>query len=209
MNNVFTNRVQAGLLLAEKLGQYKNSKAIVLAIPRGGIPVGFQIAQKLNLPLDVILTKKIGHPDNREFAIGSVSLDSFFAEKNFGVSQEYINNEVKRIRELLKQKYILFRGNRNPVSVIDKTVILVDDGIATGNTMRAAIKVLRKSKVAKIVVAVPIAPLQSDEIKFAADEYICLKSPANLLSIGNHYDDFSEVSDEEVLNLLNETTLKT
>lgn len=207
MINLFENRNEAGILLAKKLEQYKNSNAVVLAIPRGGIPVGYQIAKKLNLPLDVILIKKIGYPDNKEFAIGSVGIDSFYVDKDFGVSEEYINNEVTRIRDLLKHKYRLYMGNRNPVSVTDKAVILVDDGIATGNTMLAAIKVVRKNNVAKIIVAVPVAPLQTDTIKFAADEYICLKSPVNFLSVGNHYQDFSEVSDEEALKLLSKTLL--
>ncbi len=205
MNNLFTNRDEAGLMLAEKLEHYKNSNAIVLAIPRGGIPVAYRIAEKLNLPLDVILIKKIGYPDNKEFAIGSVSLDSFYIDKDFGVSQEYINNEVTRIRDLLQHKYRLYMGNRNPLSATDKTVILVDDGIATGSTMMAAIKVLRKDNAAKIIVAVPVAPLNMEQIKSAADEYFCLKSPVNFLSVGNHYQDFSEVNDEEVLKLLNKT----
>ncbi len=201
---LFKDRIHAGKLLAIQLKSYKKSDAIVLAIPRGGIPVAYYVAQKLNLPLDIILTKKIGHPDNKEFAIGWVSMDSYHVDKAHDVTEEYIKNEVKRIRELMIQKYQLYMGSKEPLSITNKTIILIDDGIATGNTMLAAIKTLREAKVQKIIIAVPVAP-QADSlgIKNASDDFICLMKPTQFFSVGSFYKDFSEVSDEEVIQMLN------
>ena len=177
---LFKDRIHAGKLLAIQLKSYKKSDAIVLAIPRGGIPVAYYVA------------------------IGWVSMDSYHVDKAHDVTEEYIKNEVKRIRELMIQKYQLYMGSKEPLSITNKTIILIDDGIATGNTMLAAIKTLREAKVQKIIIAVPVAP-QADSlgIKNASDDFICLMKPTQFFSVGSFYKDFSEVSDEEVIQMLN------
>ena len=201
---LFKNRIHAGKLLAFQLKSYKKSDAIVLAIPRGGIPVAYAVAQKLNLPLDIILTKKIGHPDNKEFAIGWVSLNSYYVNLAYDVTKEYVKNEVKRIRKLMNEKYKLYMGNKEPLSITNKTIILIDDGIATGYTMLAAIKTLREKKVHQIIVAVPVAPKDDSlGLKNISDDFISLMTPEQFLSVGSFYDDFGEVSDEEVVQILN------
>ena len=203
----FVNRKEAGHMLAEMLKKHKGTNAVVLAIPRGGIPVGYEIARKLEIPLDLLLVKKIGHPDNKEFAIGSASTDSFYTDKNFGVSGEYIQNEVKRIKALLEQRYHLYMGDKKPLALYGKTVILVDDGIATGNTILGGIKVVQKANPAKIIVASPVVPSQMVHLlEKAADEFIYILSSMYFTSVGSFYEDFSEVSDEEIRQMLDEHT---
>ncbi len=148
----FKNREEAGNLLAKKLIQYKDTNAIVLAIPRGGVPVGSIIADKLNLTLEIELSKKIGHPINPEFAIGSVTLHGVNIDKNIkDVSEEYILEKSKKIKDELYKKFTLFMGNREQIDVKGKIVILVDDGIATGNTLIASIHAIKKRKPKKLL----------------------------------------------------------
>jgi predicted phosphoribosyltransferase len=200
---MFKDRQEAGFLLAEKLMHYKNTDAIILAVPRGGVPIGYVIAQKLQLPLDIVLSKKIGHPFNKEFAIGAVSLDSTIIDKHPDISNEYIEQEISKLRKLLKEKYTLYRGQLNPISVKDKIVILVDDGIATGNTLLASIAMLRKKKPAKIVVAVPVLPYETVEIFLNnTDEFIYLMAPTYFRGVGGFYEKFQQVEDEEVIQML-------
>ena len=204
-NEVFKNRKEVGLLLADQLEKYRNTNSIVLAIPRGGVPVAYEISKKLKLPLDVILSKKIGHPYNKEFAIGAVSLETMVVHKHSEVSEEYINSEVTQLRKQLKEKYKLYRGNYQPLAVKGKNIILVDDGIATGSTLLASIAMLRKSNPSKIIVAVPVAP--EDAIvtfQVEADEFICLTSSKYFNSVGEFYEDFRQVEDDEVIHMLNE-----
>jgi putative phosphoribosyl transferase len=150
--NLLNDRKEAGLLLAEKLIKYKGKDAVVLAIPRGGVPIGHEIAKTLELPLDIVLSKKIGHPLNPEFAIGSVAADTVIVDPHEDVPFEYIENEIDRIREELSKKYHRYAGNREPFDIEDKIVLLVDDGIATGNTLLATVKMLRKKKPKEIVI---------------------------------------------------------
>ena len=126
---ILKDRKEAGLLLSEKLEKYQDTETLILAVPRGGVPIGYEIAKNLNLPLDIILSKKIGHPLNKEFAIGAVSLDSTIIDPYPDISNAYIDAEIKHIRELLQEKYALYMGNRKPVDIKGKNVIIVDDGI--------------------------------------------------------------------------------
>jgi putative phosphoribosyl transferase len=205
---MFPDRRDAARALAEKLGRYEGRKdAVILAVPRGGVAIGAVLSERLHLPLDVILTKKIGHPRNPEFAIGAVSLtgeavDSALIERE-GIPAAYIDSMVARIRESLWQRYRMYRGSSRPMNVAGKTVILTDDGAATGRTLLAAIDLLRRDGAGKIVVAIPVAPPDTVEtLRLASDETVCLEIPSEFMAIGGHYSDFSQVTDEEALALL-------
>jgi predicted phosphoribosyltransferase len=202
----FKNREEAGNLLAKKLIQYKDTNAIVLAIPRGGVPVGSIIADKLNLPLEIELSKKIGHPINPEFAIGSVTLHGVNIDKNIkDVSEEYILEKSKKIKDELYKKFTLFMGNREQIDVKGKIVILVDDGIATGNTLIASIHAIKKRKPKKIVVAIPVSPKNTALIiDDLVDEFICLQIPKDFHSVGQFYEEFNQVNNDHVIKLLSE-----
>lgn len=201
---MFQNRLDAASKLAEKLSRYKNTDAVVLAIPRGGVTIGKEIADKLNIPLEIILSKKIGHPRNPEFAIGSVSeLGMVINDAIMDISMDYIQNEAARLQLQLKEKYKLFMGDRKPTDLKNKIVILVDDGIATGNTILATINMIKKKIPKKLIVAVPVAPPDTArKINKEVDEMICLLTPADFYAVGQFYADFSQVSDEEVIKML-------
>jgi len=196
---LFSDRIEAGLLLAAKLKQFKNDPGIVLAVPRGGVPVAYAVAKELGFPIEIILTKKIGHPANKEYAIGAASLTDYFIIPHENVPETYIQQEVKAVRNRLKDMYRKFMGDQEPVSLDGKTVIVVDDGIATGNTLLATIQVLRKSKPGKIVIAVPVASQRAiDLLAPEVDEVITVQVPEEFYGVGAFYDDFEQVSDEEV-----------
>jgi putative phosphoribosyl transferase len=198
-----TDRKEAGILLSEKLKKYQDTNSIVLAVPRGGVPVAYEIAQKLHLPLDVILSKKIGHPMNKEFAIGAMTMDATILDEHPEVSKQYITDEIIRLKELLREKYKLYMGFREPLEVNGKNVILVDDGIATGNTLLASISMLRKRKPAKLIVAVPVLPLDVLEIfEQQTDEFVYLITSSNFRSVGAFYDQFYQVEDDKVIQML-------
>lgn len=200
---MFLNRIEAGLLLAAKLKKYKNDPGIVLAVPRGGVPVAYAVAKELDFPVEVILTKKIGHPMNKEYAIGAASLTDYFVVPHENVSQEYIEQELQKIRKTLREMDTRFRGNTVPVNLKDKTVIVIDDGIATGNTLMAIIHVLRKSNPGKIIIGVPVAS-RSAVVKLSevADEVVAVLIPDKFHGVGAFYEDFEQVSNEEVLAYL-------
>jgi predicted phosphoribosyltransferase len=206
MNNlIFENRKEAGMLLARKLEKYRSPETVVLAIPRGGIPVGFEIAKYLAVPLDIILSKKIGHPQNPEFAIGAVSSTDVVVDKYLDITDDYIEEETFRIRNELKQKEEFYREVRPNVDLKDKTVIVTDDGIATGNTMMVITQLLRKSGVKKIVLAIPVLPLDRvDSVAEAVDELIYVFAPKFFPGVGMFYEDFNQVSDTEAKRLLKE-----
>lgn len=200
---MFLNRIDAGLMLAEKLRKYKNDSAIVLAIPRGGVPVAYAVAKELNFPVEVILTKKIGHPMNKEYAIGAASLTDHFINPHDDVSQEYIDRELQKVRNSLKEMYTLFMGNTEPTDLKNKTVIVVDDGVATGNTLLAIINVLRKRKPARIIIGVPVASRTAVlKLSAVADEVVTVLIPDEFHGVGAFYEDFAQVSNEEVLDYL-------
>jgi putative phosphoribosyl transferase len=200
---MFHDRTHAAFLLAHDLKKYHRENAVILAIPRGGVPIGYTIAHQLALPLEVVLVKKIGHPGNPEYAIGSVSATELILSDTEGISEEYIQSEIKRLRKVMEEKYKIFMEGKKPTDLKGKIAILVDDGLATGNTMLACIEHVRKSGPKKIVVAVPVSSTSAHrKIKESADELICLFTSADFYAVGQFYENFSEVSDEAVSQLL-------
>ena len=202
-DEILKDRIEAGLLLSEKLKKYQNSNTIVLAVPRGGVPVGYVIAKNLHLPLDIVLSKKIGHPNNKEFAIGAVSSDSMILDEHPNIPKKYIDSEIIRLRQLMKHKYELYMGNRKPLDLKGKNIILVDDGIATGNTLLASINMLRKKNPEKIIVATPVIPYENVPVfEKNTDEFIYLIASKYFTGVGGFYEVFNQVEDNEVIELL-------
>ncbi|GAA4940911.1 phosphoribosyltransferase [Algibacter agarivorans] len=206
---MFKDRKTAGLLLADKLKKYARSKnAIVVTIPRGGLPIGYAIAKQLCLPLEIVLSKKIGHPLHKEFAIGAVTLnDRILSDDANQVSKQYLNEETSKIRTLLKQRHDLYYGTKKPLNLKNKITILVDDGVATGHTLISSIKLIEKQNPSQIIVALPVGPPSIIEkikkIPFVNDT-ICLLVPANFHAVGQFYENFDQVNDNEVIRLLKE-----
>lgn len=206
---VFRDRVEAGRKLAEHLHAYANRKDVmVLGIPRGGVPVAFEVAKALHAPLDIFLSRKLGVPGQEELAFGAIAtgdtrvLDREIIEA-IGISEAQIDQITAKVKKELERRANLYRGARPPLKVEGLTVLLIDDGIATGSSMRAAIQALRQMKPARIVVAVPVAPLSTcNRLKHEVDELICIHSPQEFYAIGQFYDDFSQTADEEVTELL-------
>jgi predicted phosphoribosyltransferase len=201
---MFHDRIEAGILLVKKLRKYKGENCVILGIPRGGIPVAYTVATELDLPLDIILTRKIGHPLNKEFAIGAASLNDYFIEEEDGyVSKDYVKEEVQAVQKRLNEMKVTFKGNKADIKLEDKIVIIVDDGIATGNTLLAAIRLLRKSKPDKIIVAVPVASNSAvGKISKEADEVITVIMPYDFHGVGQYYESFETVNDDEVTKYL-------
>jgi predicted phosphoribosyltransferase len=199
---MFRNRTEAGYLLASELLKYKGQPTVVVAIPRGGLPLGAIVADTLEVPLEVALTKKIGHPVNREYAIGAVSRNQRVLSRPESISQEYIDSETMRLRKKLEERHRMFHRKKDQVPLKGKQVILVDDGIATGNTLRVTIALIAAEAPDKIIVAIPVAPPEAaDRIRGMqeVDEVICLETPRNFRAVGQYYEDFAAVSDEEAL----------
>lgn len=202
----FKNRDEAGQILAVRLRKYKDPNTIVLAIPRGGVPIGYIVAKSLNAPLDLVLSKKIGHPTHKEYAIGAVTLNNrVLSEAAKYISSEYIDLETAKIREKLKNKFKEYYGDKKPLKLQDKIIIIVDDGIATGNTILSTIEMLYEEKPQKIVVAIPVtssSALMKLESSSLIDEVVCLLLPEYFRAVGQFYEDFDQVTDEEVKKLL-------
>lgn len=206
---MFQNRLDAGLQLAKKLKKFRNSDAIILAIPRGGVPVAYAVSKELNIPVDIILTKKIGHPDNKEFAIGAASLSDHFILPSHSISAEYLAENLKIIREKLKKMATKYGPAINNIDLQNKTVIVIDDGIATGNTILATISLLEKEKPKQIIIAVPAA--SENAIKLLSkknEEIITVIISDNFRSVSQFYEDFTQVTDEEVIFYLNKTKVR-
>lgn len=201
---MFENREEAGVALANSLKKYEKKKdVVVLGIPRGGVIPAYEVAQKLELPMDVIFVKKLGHPSNEEFAIGAVSADDFTVNSSENISHQYIHTEVQRIQEKIHAQQKRIRAIRKPIPLRDKVVILVDDGIATGLTIYRVIELVRKAGAKKVVVAIPVAPFDSlQTLRSVADEVVCLEAPTFFNAVGAHYVDFEQVRDEQVEALL-------
>lgn len=206
---IFKDRQEAGRLLVPKLAEYKGIKnGIVLGLARGGVVVAYEVAKGLNLPLNVVVPRKIGAPGNPELAIGAIMEDGegVFNERIIrllSVPQSHIDAEVEAEKARAKQRLTLFRKNAPLPDLENSTVILVDDGIATGATMQAAIKSIQKSGARHIVVAVPVAAAQSlYPIEEAVDRVVCLDIPEDLGAIGYFYDHFDQTEDSEVVKLL-------
>ena len=197
------DRKEAANKLADKLQKYSGEEGVVLAIPRGGVPIGFEIAQKLNWPLDIAMSKKIGHPTNKEYAIGAVSLTGYVFNHDVEVPRDYLETEVARIRTEIQNQYHKYLNDSSPEIITDKTVILVDDGVATGQTLLSIIDLIRRDKPKKIVVATPVSsPRALKRIEEQADEVVCLLTPEDFRSVGQFYESFDQVNDEEVMDKL-------
>lgn len=201
---MFHDRIEAGILLVKKLRKYKHENCIVLGIPRGGIPVAYVIASELDMPLDIVLSRKIGHPMNKEFAIGAASLSDHFINEGEYASEDYIKEELQVVRKRLQEMHQKFKGTTPNAKLTGAVVILVDDGVATGNTLLAALRLIKKQKPDKIIVAVPVCSNSAFELlSKEADEIISLLVPNNFHGVGQFYESFETVSDEEVKEYLN------
>jgi putative phosphoribosyl transferase len=204
----FDDRVDSGKRLASALRNFSGKKGIVLAIPRGGVVVGYVIAKTLNLPLDIIIPRKIGAPDNPELAIGAVAEDGTtildqYLIKYLGVSPEYVIEEAERQKQEIRRRLKLYKQDISYPDLNGFDVIVVDDGIATGSTMKAALASVKNRGAASITVAVPVGPPSTiEELEKMADHVICLYTPEFFQAIGQFYRDFSQTSDEEVIDLL-------
>lgn len=206
---IFEDRVDAGRRLAEKLQAYRDrNDVIVLGIPRGGVPVAFEIAKSLHAPLDIFVARKLGVPWQEELAFGAIAsggvriLDQDIVEA-VRITPEEIESVTRRASAELKRRESAYRGNRPPLAVEGKTVVLVDDGIATGSSLRAAIAAVRLLKPAHLVVAAPVAPLSTyNRLKRDVDDLVCVGTPVDFFAIGQFYADFSPTTDEEVTELL-------
>jgi putative phosphoribosyl transferase len=210
----FKNRVDAGQILAKKLANYADQKPIVLGLPRGGVPVAFEVAKALNAPLDVYIVRKLGVPGQEELAMGAIASGNVRVLnrpviEDLLISDEAIETETRKEQEELKRRELLYRGGRPPLSVTNRTILLVDDGIATGSTIKAAIAALKKENAGRIVVAVPVAPASTiDELRMEVDEVVCVSTPELFFAISGWYYEFPQTTDEEVRDLLKKAEMK-
>jgi putative phosphoribosyl transferase len=207
----FQDRFEAGKVLSEKLRRYRGRPDVnVLALPRGGVPVAFEVAKALQAPLDVFLVRKLGLPGHEELAMGAVANGDVLVlndevVKSLGISSAVIERIAERERRELRRQRRLYRGRSAAPEVIDRVVILVDDGLATGSTMRAAISALKKQHPKRIVVAVPVGAAETcADLRREADEVVCAICPPQFIAVGVWYHDFSPTSDDTVRTLLEE-----
>ncbi len=209
MNRRFRDRAEAGQRLAQELSAYdRHTQAIVMGLPRGGVPVAYPIAKKLQLPLDICLVHKLGVPGEPEVAMGAIDLyGNRWLNQRIITALQISSASIDRVAEVelreLQRRNHLYRGNRPPVNLAERIVILVDDGLATGATMRSAIELIQPQQPAKIIVAVPVAFSGGiDELLDRIDLFVCLMMPKPFQAIGSWYEDFSQTTDGEVCNLL-------
>jgi putative phosphoribosyl transferase len=206
---IYRDRIDAGKQLAARLGDYANrDDVLVLGLPRGGVPVAYEVAKALHVPLDIFLVRKLGVPGQEELAMGAISTGGVRVLNYDVVNYLRIPGEVidvvamDELRELERRERA-YRGDRPEPNIQGKTLILIDDGLATGSTMRAAAAALRQKNPARVVVAVPVSATQTcDEYRMGVDEIICAKTPEPFLGVGQWYEDFSQTTDEEVRQLL-------
>ena len=207
---MFKDRHDAGKQLIPPLQKYQNDpNAIVLGLPRGGVVVAYEVAKGLHLPLDITCPRKIGAPFNPELAIGAITetgegiFDDYLIFR-LQVPEKYIQETVEKEKKVAQQRSKLYRKNRPKIPLENKTVIIVDDGLATGSTMRAAIKSVSSEGTEKIVVAVPVSPPHTLEmIQNEADEVICLDTPPHFAAVGQFYENFTQTEDQDVIDFLN------
>jgi putative phosphoribosyl transferase len=205
---LFKNRTAAGRALVLVLEKYKRAKkTVVLGLPRGGVVVAFEVAIALEIPLDILIPRKIGSPGNPELAIGAIAGDGVVLDKEIidalHVPESYIQAEIAKEKQEAERRLSLFRENKPPRDWSGWTALIVDDGIATGSTMRASIAALKNMHASKIVVAVPVGPPDTiDELKQEVDEVFCLYTPSSFMAVGQFYDQFPQTSDKEVIELL-------
>lgn len=205
----FRDRTEAGKLLAKQLTEYSNKHdVLVLALPRGGVPVAFEVARALHAPLDVLIVRKLGVPGQEELAMGAIATGGVRILNNdvvkfLGIPDEMIDKMAANEQLELERRERLYRGDRPAYDVQGRTLILVDDGIATGATMNAAVAALKQQQPARIIIAVPTAaPSTCDEFASEVDELVCVLRPEPFIAVGYWYRQFSQTSDEEVRNLL-------
>ncbi len=200
----FKDREDAASALSPYLNKYRNRPVVVLAVPRGGVPIAYHIAKEYDFQLELLMLKKVGHPANKEFAVGAVSLEDYVIDESIDIPKSYIDSEIQKIRQSLQERYKKFVGDHHtPINLENKIIIIVDDGIATGNTILSSIKMLRKKRPEKIVVAVPVASSQAvAKIKKLVDNFICLYTPEPFIGVGLHYMNFNQVTDKEVIQFL-------
>ena len=208
-NTIFHDRTEAGRLLGDALAFLKGRKnVVVLAIPRGGVPVGKEVADKIGAPLDLVITRKIGAPGEPELAIGAVSQEGEIITDPelvtmLKISQEYLREQsaiqVEEIRNRMKK----YRGDRPYPELAGKTVVIVDDGIATGSTIRAAVKSVKKRNAAEVILAAPVGPPDTvQELSKIVDRVVCLSTPEGFYAIGQFYEEFEQVEDEKVREIM-------
>jgi putative phosphoribosyl transferase len=209
MSIKFRTRTEAGKLLARELTAYATCQdLLVLGLPRGGVPVAYEVAKALDAPLDICLVRKIGVPGHRELAMGAIAsagvrVLNYDVVSSLAISEQIINQVTANELQELQRRDRAYRGDRPPLNVKNRTVILVDDGIATGSTMRAAITLLQQQQPNRIVVAVPVAPPETcEQLSEQVDEVVCLKMPERMYAVGVWYEDFSQTTDDEVCYLL-------
>jgi len=210
---IFVDRHDAGKQLAAALSKYKNAKdTIILGLPRGGVVTAFEVASALHLLLDITCPRKVGAPFNEEYAIGAITetgqgIFNYPVIRQLGVSEEYLKEESQHQAQIAHQRLTQYRKNLPPRVIKNKTVILIDDGLATGATMKAAIQSVKHEGAKSVVVAIPVAPRDTiEEMSLLVDELVCLSTPSMFAAIGQFYRDFSQTEDQEVLNLLNKRT---
>lgn len=205
---MFKDRKDAGRRLMKEIVRFKDENPLILAIPRGGIIIAQEMIKELGLDWDLIIPRKIGAPYNKEVAIGAVSYDgSYFADKEYvdmlGISERYIEAEAVVQLEEIKRRMKEYKGNDDSPDVKDRTVIIVDDGIATGFTILAAIKSVKKQGARKVIIAAPVAPADTvEKLSGEVDEVICPEVPEEFYAVGIHYENFGEVTDEEVAEII-------
>ncbi len=206
----FADRSEAGRRLAEALQSLKDQRPVVLALPRGGVPVAYEVAKALRAPLDLVLVRKIGAPFQPELAIGAV-VDGERPElvvnrdvvDEYRISEEYLESERRRQLEEIERRRQLYLAGRPNAEVRDRTAIVIDDGIATGATMAAALRATRRADPSRLVLAVPVAPPDTlERLRPEVDEVVCLMVPDFLGAIGSFYRDFRQLDDDEVITLL-------
>lgn len=200
----FRDREEAGEKLAERLADYQNvKKGIILALPRGGVVVGAEISKELNLPLDIIVTRKIGAPFNPEYAIAAAGLNQVILNEKESIDQQYLKEQLQKERLEIQRRLKAYRGQRPEPKIKGRTIILVDDGLATGLTMQAAVSEVRRKNPAEIILAVPVAPPETlKKLEKLVDKTVVLKIEPVFFAIGQFYENFTQVSDQEVKDLL-------
>lgn len=207
---MFTDRIQAGQLLADRLAQLNLDNVVVLALPRGGVPVAAQVANRLGAPLDLMLVRKVGLPGQEELALGAIAGPDgadWVINRDIAAASGLRDSDIVLLAEKqkpeLRRRYARYLGARPPIPLSGKTVILVDDGIATGATVRAALTAIRRATPGQIILAVPVAaPDVIAALQSEVDQLICLEAPPRFYAVGAHYAAFPQVSDEEVISFL-------
>jgi len=207
---MFTDRKEAGRQLAAALMRFKAESPVVLAVPRGGVPVAYEVARALQAPLDIIVARKLGAPGHHELGLGAIvdgdhpqSVLNEDIIRELGVSTQYIQDEIEAELKEIRRRQTVYRKGRPAAGVTGRTVIVIDDGIATGGSIRAALRGVKRMGPGKLVLAVPVAPPETiAALSGEADEIVCLEAPEYFMAIGEFYDDFRQTGDDEVIELL-------